>query len=89
MGDRAQYPKYMQAAIEAVELARKNENAFAYERATLAIQLAMLQELYHLRTGLHRGLEGGAAFFGEWMQRIDSQLDALVGSDEESGGDDE
>lgn len=79
MTEKAQYPKHMQVAIEAVELARKHDNAFAYERATLAIQLAMLQELYHLRTGLHGSLQGAANYFGEWMQRIDSQLETMSG----------
>ncbi|GIK73828.1 MAG: hypothetical protein BroJett021_28160 [Chloroflexota bacterium] len=67
--------RHMQVAAEAVRLFMEHQNAFAYEQATLAVLMGMLNELHLIRVQGVRSTE----YVGRWMERIDSQLDGMTG----------
>ena len=83
-------PKDHMTVVEtAVRQVQAAGAATLYEQAMLATQMAIAKEMQLLRLTLLASTKATSQYLGEWLQRIDSQLDGRIGSGEKLGGSDE
>jgi hypothetical protein len=72
-------PDHLQVATDAVRIFQQHSNAFAYEQAMLATQMAIAKELRLLRLTLVASTKATGQYVGEWLEHIDARLDGVNG----------
>lgn len=70
---------HMTVVEDAVRQVQAAGGTTIYEQAMLATQVAIAKEIRLLRLAVVASTKAHGDYLGEWMQQIDSQLDALTG----------